>query len=100
MSVKVFKLINGEELIATVSTQSDTVYHLTDPTTIVMQQTERGVGVALMPYMPYAGKQVTLNKSAVASEGSPLVEMQNEYSRVTGSGIQIVPSSALAGLSS
>jgi hypothetical protein len=54
--------------------------------------------VALMPYMPYAGKQVTLNKSAVASEGSPLVEMQNEYSRVTGSGIQIV--SALAGLSS
>lgn len=98
MSVKVFKLISGEELIATVSTQSDSEYKLTDPTTIVMQQTERGVGVALVPYMPYAGKQVTLYKSAVASEGSPLVEMENEYSRVTGSGIQIVSAGGLQGL--
>lgn len=98
MSVKVFKLISGEELIATVSTESDTQYHLSEPTTIVMQQTERGVGVALMPYMPYAGKQVVLYKSSISSEGSPLVEMENEYSRVTGSGIQIVSAGGLQGL--
>jgi hypothetical protein len=64
-----------------------------------MQQTERGVGVALMPYMPYADKKVYIYKTAIASEASPLPEMENEYKRVTGAGIQIVPASALTGLS-
>lgn len=98
MSVKVFKLINGEELIAVISSGSDVGYFLENPTTIVMQQTERGVGVALMPYMPYAGNKIFLYKTAISSEGDPLAEMENEYKRVTGAGIQIVPATALAGL--
>lgn len=98
MTVKVFKLINGEELIAEIFNTYDATYELKQPTTIVMQQTERGVGVALMPYMPYAGDKIHLYKSAISSEGQPLPEMENEYKRVTGAGIQIVPANALAGL--
>jgi hypothetical protein len=98
MTVKVFKLINGEELIGEVTSDGGVGYFLDNPTTIVMQQTERGVGVALMPYMPYADKKVYVYKTAIASEATPLAEMENEYKRVTGAGIQIVPANALAGL--
>lgn len=90
MTIKVFKLISGEELIAEVVDSREHEMTIENPTTIMMQQTERGVGVALVPYMPYAGKTVELSRSAIASTGEPLVEMRNEYSRVVGSGIQIV----------
>lgn len=92
MTIKVFKLISGEEVIAEVTTDNaeDAFITIDHPTTIMMQQTERGVGVALVPYMPYAEKQIQLFKTAIASMSEPLVEMRNEYTRVTGTGIQVV----------
>ena len=98
MTVKVFKMINGEEIISEVveslSPASDT-YKLSSPATIVMQQTEKGVGVGIAPYMPYADGQVVLYKSAIASEGNPDVKMENEYRRLFGSGIQIAPAGSV-----
>ena len=99
MAVKVFKMINGEEIISevkeTLSASSDT-YTLDSPASIVMQQTERGVGVGIAPYMPYVDGPVVLYKSAIASEGNPDVKMENEYRRVFGSGIQIAPAGSVA----
>jgi hypothetical protein len=101
MSIKVFKLINGEELIAevleTYAYGSD-AYDLKSPATIIVQQTEQGVGIGLAPYMPYVTGNVCLNKSAVASHGTPEVKMENEYRRIFGSGIQIAQAGSLAGL--
>jgi hypothetical protein len=90
MSVKVFKLLNGEELIADVSSSSDAGYHLDQPAQIMMQQNEEGkVGVGLAPYMVYVEGKVYLNKTAIAAEGEPVIQMRNEYSRLFGSGIQL-----------
>ena len=86
--IKVFKLINGEEIISKV-TDTGAGWNLNSPAQIVMQQTKEGVGVALAPYMPYASGEITLYQHAVASEASPDVKMENEYSRLFGSGIQI-----------
>ncbi len=85
---KVFKLINGEEIIAK-TTICGLGYILKDPAAIVIQQTEKGVGVGLAPYMPYADSEITLYASAIASESTPNLAMENEYSRIFGSGIQI-----------
>jgi hypothetical protein len=71
---------------------------LKKPAQIVVQQTERGMGVGLAPYMPYVEGNVSLYRNAIASEGEPVEQMQNEYNRLFGSGIQIAPASALAGL--
>lgn len=89
--IKVFKLINGEELISKVSNSyaDDSYYTLDRPASIMLQQTQQGVNVGLAPYMPYANSEIRLNKSAIASESTPDVQMENEYNRIFGSGIQI-----------
>jgi hypothetical protein len=89
--IKVFKLLNGEELIASTSI-TGLGYILKDPAAIVIQQTAKGVGVALAPYMPYANSEITLYASAIVSESTPNLDMENEYSRIFGSGIQVVSS--------
>lgn len=99
MSIKVFKLINGEEIISEVADIYGTDnYELKSPATIIVQQTEQGVGIGLAPYMPYVSGTISLYKSAVASYGSPEVKMENEYRRIFGSGIQIAQAGSLAGL--
>ena len=87
--IKVFKLLNGEELISDVTSMSG-FYEMKDPAAIVIQQTAKGVGVGLAPYMPYANNPIKLYATAIVSESTPNVEMENEYSRIFGSGIEIV----------
>ena len=87
--IKVFKLINGEELIASTK-ECGLGYVLKDPAAIVIQQTEKGVGVGLAPYMPYANSEITLYTGGIVSESTPNLDMENEYSRIFGSGIQVV----------
>jgi hypothetical protein len=98
MKVRVFKLISGEELIAEIFNYYDQTVELKKPAQIIVQQTERGMGVGLAPYMPYVEGNVSLYRNAIASEGEPVDQMKNEYNRLFGSGIQIAPASALAGL--
>ena len=95
--VKVFKLLNGEEIIAKTEV-TGLGYTLSDPAAIVIQQTEKGVGVALAPYMPYAESDITLYSTAIATEGTPAKSMANEYNRIFGSGLEVVSASALSGL--
>jgi hypothetical protein len=97
--VKVFKMINGEEIIAKVTSGSEVGYFLDDPANIMLQQTGNGqMGVGIAPYMPYVEGKVFVYKSAIAAEGIPEQNMINEYNRIFGAGIQIAPASTLAGL--
>lgn len=93
--IKVFKLINGEELISEVKKHSDGSYDLESPASIMMQPTAQGMGVGVAPYMPYANGNITLNGHAVAAVADADPKMENEYRRVFGSGIQIVPANAI-----
>jgi hypothetical protein len=99
MIVKVFKMINGEDIMGEVfnSPTMDPI-ELKNPSQIVLQRTETGMGVALAPYMPFADGNVKIHKHAIASECIPDQNMVNEYNRIFGSGIQVAPASALAGL--
>ena len=98
--VKVFKMINGEEIIGEVFNTYDGKYELKSPANIMLQQTATGqMGVGIAPYMPYAGGNIMLYMSAIAAEAEPDQSMVNEYNRIFGAGIQVAPASALAGLS-
>lgn len=97
MNVKVFKLINGEEVISEAK-ENASEWELESPASIMMQQTEKGVGVGIAPYMPYATGTVILYKTGVTSVADPDPKMVSEYNRVFGSGIVVAPASALAGL--
>jgi hypothetical protein len=95
MKVKVFKLLDSTELIAEQFEAFDQFLELKSPAAIILQKTEHGVGVALAPYMPYVEGNYRLMRSAIAVEGEPNLQMQNEYSRIFGSGIQIVPAGSI-----
>lgn len=98
-NVKVFKMINGEELISEVFNNYDKHFELKNPANIMLQQTATGqMGVGIAPYMPYAAGNVNLYKSAIASEAEPDQGMINEYNRIFGAGIQVVGAGALSGL--
>ena len=95
MKIKVFKLLDSTELIAEQFEAFDQFLELKSPAAIILQKTEHGVGVALAPYMPYVEGNYRLMRSAIAVDGEPNIQMRNEYSRIFGSGIQIVSSGAI-----
>ena len=98
-NVKVFKMINGEEIIAEVVKETASHFELENPANIMLQQTGNGqMGVGIAPYMPYVSGNVKLFYVAIAASGTPEQSMVNEYNRIFGSGIEVVSASALAGL--
>lgn len=98
MTVKVYKMINGEDIIGEEAKADSANYVIKSPAQVVLQRTETGMGVALAPYMPFASGDIKLYYSAIAAECTPDQNMINEYNRIFGSGIQVAPASALAGL--
>lgn len=97
-NVNVYKLVTGEEIIGEVFNRYDNYIVLKNPAQIILQRTEQGVGVGLAPYMPYVDGDLNLNRTSILADGNPNQQMVNEYNRIFGSGIQIAPASALAGL--
>lgn len=90
MSVKVCKLITGEDVIADVELDHNG-YTFTNPALIVVQQTQDGrVGAAFAPYVPFAkdGK-LRIFKENVIGEIEIDIKLINEYNRIFGSGIMI-----------
>ena len=73
----------------------DAVEEIKNPAVVMMQRTEQGMGVALMPYLPYCDGNISFHKNGIIAEGEPSQNMRNEYNRIFGSGIEIVPASAL-----
>lgn len=91
MTVRAFKLVSGEDIIAELfETGNDEVYIVKNPAVIVVQRTESGqVGVGLQPYTPFASSSVTLYKSSMIAEFEADMNLVNEYNRIFGTGIVI-----------
>lgn len=94
-SIVVFKLVSGEEMIGEVFSTFDSTEDIKNPAVVMMQRTEQGMGVALMPYLPYCDGNISFNKHGIIATGEPSQNMRNEYNRIFGSGIEIVSASAL-----
>lgn len=91
MSVKVYKLISGEDIIADVVGETATEITLRNPAAIVVQQTADGrVGAAFAPFTPFAkDNTIIIYKASLAGHMEIDVKLANEYSRIFGSGIMI-----------
>ena len=92
MTVKVYKLISGEDIIADVE-EDNSIASITlkNPAAIVVQQTADGrVGAAFAPYAPFAkDNEVVIYKLAIAGHMDVDIKLINEYNRIFGSGIMI-----------
>ena len=91
MAVKVYKLINGEDIIAEIEKETPSEIVLKNPAAIIVQQTADGrVGASFAPHAPFAkDNTVTIYKTAIAGHMEVDVKLVNEYNRIFGSGIMI-----------
>jgi hypothetical protein len=87
--IRIFKLMSGEELISEVKEKNGEGIVLKNAVSIVYQQTEKGLGAGLAPFMPYCQDPVTIREHAIASSGEPGKDMLNQYNTIFGSGIVV-----------
>lgn len=100
MSIKIIKLVTGEELIGDLELvkRSDDLndFKLKDVGVVQLVPTQTGVGLSLFPFCPYTEESsYTFKNEHVMLEMTPGTEMINNYNRVFGSGIQLVQNSKL-----
>lgn len=88
--IRVFKLINGDEIVGNVTEQMfgvDTVYEISKPRQMIVQQTKQGPRSGLIPWILSApDSTITLNKTHYY--GQPVKvekEIANYYTEVTTS---------------
>lgn len=87
--IKLFKLMSGEELLGNVKESDSDTVTLKNAVSIVYQQTEKGLGAGLAPFMPYAEEPVQIKQHAIASTANPGRDMLNQYNTIFGSGIVV-----------
>ena len=91
MTVKIFKMINGEVIMADIVSEEigQGHYVVNEPASVMLQERDGGVGVGIAPYMPYAEGKVNIRINAIAAEADADQKLVNEYNRLFGSGIVI-----------
>lgn len=99
MTVNMYKLTSGEDIIGTVISEGSDSIVLDDVVSLVYhptgQQGQMSVGFA--PFMPHSEGTVALRNAAIAVATTPKAEMLSEYNRIF-SKIQIASASMLAGM--
>ena len=95
------KVIGGDDLIGKVLNETTETIEMEHPAAIVIQRAPDGkAAVGLAPWVPFAESgRVTLFKSSIAARCNIDSALENEWSRLFGSGIQIASAATLAGLS-
>jgi hypothetical protein len=95
MNIRLVVLTTGEQLLTTVTEQTETSVTITKPSIII----PAGKGeLGLMPWLPYTNIEttgVTLKASHVVCVVEPRVELANHYSSMFGNGI-VIPDSSIA----
>jgi len=96
--VKLYRLVSGEEILATVVGTTPDYIEIKDSVVLVYQRAaEDKMSVGFAPFMPYATGNVTLYSRSIESVATCSDQLLGEYNRVF-SKIQIAPASMLAGL--
>ena len=96
MNAKIMKLMNGDEVIADIVANNDSMVIINNPAKIVMFPGEDGgMGLALMPWLPYSDdEEVKIREKNILVTVSPSSEIFSEYNERFGSGL-VVPDSDL-----
>jgi hypothetical protein len=95
MNIKLIRLQTGEDLIADVTENTDSIT-LENPCMVYVRPNQAGTGanIGLTPWLPYAeGKKQTIERRWVVLVTDPVTDLKNEYNSAFGSGIVVAPAS-------
>ena len=101
MSIKIIKLVTGEELIGEVvsihnTLDGDVDYEIKDVAIVQMVPTQTGLGLSLFPFAPYTEDKTHIFRGKhIILSMDPGVDLINNYNKMYGSGIQIASAGSL-----
>lgn len=99
MNIQILKLINGEEVLAEIESESETEFVLCNPVGVAVVRGSNGqpnVGLAPFPLHSEqkSGKTIAIKKRSVVYSYVPDEEFVNNYNQIFGSGI-VLPNKQL-----
>jgi hypothetical protein len=101
MSIKIIKLVTGEELIGELinshhNQNGDVDYEIKDVAIVQMIPTQTGLGLSLFPFAPYTEDKTHIFRGRhIIIAMDPGVDLINNYNKMFGSGIQIASAGSL-----
>lgn len=96
--IKLITFKTNQTIMGEVDEQSD-FYTVKQPVQVVMQPTKEGPAIAFLPFLEFAQEFKTgikIPKETVLVVNTPIVELENQYNSIFGSGIQIASPGSIA----
>ena len=99
MTIKVLKLVSGEELVVEITEENDSSVTFKNPVASVLQRSQQTGGAALgfMPWMHAADGPFTIDKSKLVCVANVADEVKNGYNQIFGAGIVVPPKDLILG---
>lgn len=91
MTIKLITFKTNHTMMADID-HGDEFITIKNPVQVVMQPTKEGPMVSFIPFLEYAKEfktGITISRDDVLCITDPVVELENQYNQVFGSGIQI-----------
>ena len=99
MTIKIVKLVSGEELAVEITEENDSSVTFKNPVACVLQRSQQTGGAALgfMPWMHAADGPFTVDKSKIICVANVADEVKNGYNQIFGAGIVVPPKDLILG---
>ena len=99
MTIKILKLVSGEELAVEITEENDSSVTFKNPVACVLQRSQQTGGAALgfMPWMHAADGPFTVDKSKIICVANVADEVKNGYNQIFGAGIVVPPKDLILG---
>ena len=99
MTIKILKLVSGEELAVEITEENEFSVTFKNPVACVLQRSQQTGGAALgfMPWMHAADGPFTVDKSKIICAANVAEEVKNGYNQIFGAGIVVPPKDLILG---
>ena len=90
MAIKLLTLKTNHTIMGEIENKGD--YEIKQPVQVVIQPTKDGPTIGFLPFVEFAKEFKTgfrISASDVLFESTPIVELENQYNKLFGSGIEI-----------
>ena len=92
MSIKLLTFKTNQTILGELDCTSDTEVTMKKPVQVIMQPTKEGPMMAFAPFLDYCDEfktGVVINAMDILCTTTPVVELENQYSKMFGTGIEI-----------
>jgi hypothetical protein len=92
MSNKLVTFKTNQTLIGNVVEQSKETITIKEPVQVIVQPSKEGPMMGFVPFLEFSQEfktGITFNTSDILTINNPVTELENEYSKIFGSGITI-----------